>query len=49
MSATQRLRMVYCHYRRAWVPMGKARTRRPVCGAVVGDSIHPVEWREAER
>lgn len=35
-EAKQGSRVVYCHYSRAWIPMGRARTRCPNCGAVVG-------------
>lgn len=39
-------REVRCPYGREWVPMGRARTRCPSCGAVVGGSAHPL--RETE-
>lgn len=36
------MREVYCYYERAWIPMGRNRTRCPKCGAVIGGSSHPV-------
>jgi hypothetical protein len=38
-------REVYCHYARNWIPLGRARTRCPRCGAILGTG-HPV--REAK-
>jgi hypothetical protein len=38
-------REVYCHYARNWIPLGRARTRCPRCGAILGTG-HPV--RDAE-
>lgn len=44
------IRMVYCHYDRKWLPMGRARALCPGCGAVVQDKRptepHFVELRE---
>ena len=46
----KRVRMVYCHYEGRWIHMGRARTRCPRCGAVVGEGTsHPVEVREEVR
>ena len=39
-------REVYCHYARNWIPLGRARTRCPRCGAILGTG-HPV--REAKQ
>ncbi len=27
------MKETYCHYESAWVPLGRARTRCPICGA----------------
>lgn len=45
----KKVRMVFCHYAGKWIPMGRARTRCPSCGAVVGGTTsHQVELREPE-
>lgn len=31
---------VYCDYARQWIPLGRARTRCPRCGAVIGGGTH---------
>jgi hypothetical protein len=33
-------REIYCHYARKWIPLGRARTRCPRCGAILGTG-HP--------
>lgn len=35
-------REVKCAYLHRWIPMGRARTRCPECGAVVGTDAHPI-------
>lgn len=35
-------REVYCCYRGAWIPLGRARSRCPRCGATLGDEAHRV-------
>lgn len=34
--------LIWCHYKGAWLPMGRARKRCPSCGAVImkGDVGH---------
>lgn len=48
-----KVRMVRCMYalpgEDPWVPMGRARSRRPRCGAGLdGNDAHPVELREVK-
>lgn len=37
-SRARKIREVWCIYERAWVPMGRSRSRCPLCGAEVGDA-----------
>lgn len=41
------VKMVRCVYK-SWIPVGRARTRCPGCGAVMGGSDHPVQLRGGE-
>lgn len=49
--APKKIRMTQCTYQPGWIPLGRARTRCPSCGAVLGTAgvgSHPVEMRYPE-
>lgn len=40
-------REVYCCYRGGWIPLGRARSRCPRCGAALGGEAHRVRDTQA--
>ena len=33
---------VFCHYRKAWIPLGRARKKCPSCGAIFPSGGHKI-------
>lgn len=43
-----RVRAVWCRFVRRWVPMRRARTRCPSCGAAIGVAGHVIEFLDPD-